>query len=83
MRRLAGQLPYSSGTTVCLAMIFYLKYVAHLVRRCIQGPPKGVILTHYNLVSNVLQFLHQEGTTTRFNPSSRDLRPGFIPLFHM
>lgn len=47
------------------------------------GPPKGVMLSHFNLVANVVQFLHQEGTTTRFNPSAREVRPCFIPLFHM
>lgn len=50
------------------------------------GLPKGVCLTHHNMVSNVLQFAFMEGRT--FHPSGGhdgkgDRQLGVLPLFHI
>ncbi|MEM4711618.1 MAG: AMP-binding protein [Archaeoglobaceae archaeon] len=41
------------------------------------GPPKGVMLTHYNLVSNAIQL------ATAFGVSHMDTHVGSMPMFHM
>ena len=43
------------------------------------GLPKGVMLTHYNLVANVYQFLGPHASA--FN--SKDITLGFLPLYHI
>lgn len=50
------------------------------------GLPKGVCLTHHNMVSNVLQFAFMEGRT--FHPfggqdGKGDRQLGVLPLFHI
>ncbi|KAB5580725.1 hypothetical protein GE09DRAFT_1083362 [Coniochaeta sp. 2T2.1] len=50
------------------------------------GLPKGVCLTHANMVANLLQFAHMEGHT--FHPTggrdgNGDRQLGLLPLFHI
>ncbi|KAI9030493.1 phenylacetyl-CoA ligase [Hyaloraphidium curvatum] len=45
------------------------------------GLPKGVALSQYNLVANVLQFMYLRDPNEP--PAESDYRPCFLPLFHM
>ena len=50
------------------------------------GLPKGVCLSHYNMVSNLLQFAHMEGRTffpTGGPDGKGDKQLGVLPLFHI
>ncbi len=44
------------------------------------GLPKGAMLTHFNLVSNVYQFLNRGGEAT---PREDDVFLTFLPLYHI
>ena len=44
------------------------------------GLPKGVMISHYNIISNVLQVaLHEK----EFNDKKRDITMTILPLFHI
>ena len=44
------------------------------------GLPKGVMLTHFNLVSNIVQFMHIGGEAA---PVEQDVFLTFLPLYHI
>jgi acyl-CoA synthetase (AMP-forming)/AMP-acid ligase II len=44
------------------------------------GLPKGVMISHYNIISNILQLaLHEK----EFNDKKRDIAMTILPLFHV
>lgn len=42
--------------------------------------PKGVVLTHYNIVANILQVAHVERLHLRWQV---DVQLGIVPFFHI
>lgn len=46
------------------------------------GLPKGVELTHYNMIANVCQLFHVHNLDARFAPSSHPKTLGFLPMYH-
>ncbi|XP_045602015.1 uncharacterized protein [Procambarus clarkii] len=48
------------------------------------GLPKGVMLTHYNLVANLRQIVHDGFNTLRYNTGdSQEVFMGILPYFHI
>lgn len=48
------------------------------------GPPKGVSLTHYNMVSNITQISHPDVTMLRpTNDELQEVTVAVLPFFHI
>ena len=50
----------------------------------ITGPPKGVALTHYNLVANMMQILHPEVKMVhKTTKEKQETTVAVLPFFHI
>lgn len=46
------------------------------------GLPKGVEISHYNVIANMCQLVHLYSLDARFAPNSQPRTLGFLPMYH-
>lgn len=47
------------------------------------GPPKGVSLTHYNMVANITQLAHPDILMLDIDPNNQEITVAVLPFFHI